>query len=185
MYKRQVEAGSAELTEVVKVDIGEVRSGERIAPDRLLMVGEEGSALVGTDGAVVRTWPTRDGEATVLHRAGTKCAVVQPNANLQIEGDGVELIDIATGETLVELSASVESFSGDGCSLTTLVPPQMLVLGGEIVDLGDAERVATFDVATRRAVLVHDGDDGVRFELLDLASGETTELPEGGYRFYP
>lgn len=153
-----------------------------VADDRLYGWGGEGSAMLDAEGLEMTNYllgVTDEGveRPLVATAGGTGCLVLQPGPQLKTVAAGGLLIAVDDGEELAQLEASPSWVSPDGCTLVGL--DASVIIDGRRVDV-DLDQV--YSVAPdRKSVLGRrTADDGeVAFVLLDLASGEVTELGTG------
>ena len=156
-----------------------------VADNRLYGWGGDGSALVGADGVPLANYvlgpsvvADTEGPPMVATDGGTGCLVLQPGPQLKSTGASAILISTVDGAELLEMDASPNWVSPDGCTLVGL--DSTVVINGKVVDV-DLDRV--FSVSRDGASVLGvrnsagDGTTGTpTFVLLDVASGETTKL---------
>ncbi|MDO8364126.1 MAG: hypothetical protein Q7V88_14620 [Actinomycetota bacterium] len=156
-----------------------------IGADRLFVTGDDGSLLYSADGQVVATFPpgtasTGEEQPMVPVTVGTDCIGLQPGYTPALEAAGVQLVDLASGDVLLELDATPYLARPDGCTLVTPGDP-LLVIDGAVVDV-DLDSVMAVRPDGAIVIGLERGDDPRIFSV-DLASGERTELPKALYRF--
>ena len=159
-----------------------------VADDRLYGWGGEGSAILGPDGVPVSVYPlgttdTGERRPLVATAGGTEqgCLVLQPGAQYKPTGAGGILISIADGAELATLDASPAWVSPDGCTLIGL--DSKVVIGGRPTEV-DLDQV--FSVSPDRSSVLgmrRSGAGDATPVLLDLSSGEVTELSTGFHLF--
>jgi len=157
-----------------------------IAADRLLAWGGSGTRVIDATGTVVRELdplPASNGELQSLlplsGAIGSKCLTLQPGPQPAQTNANAVTVDLATERELVRFDGTPIGFTLDGCSAISLADPQELMLGGALVDL-DLDRVQLFSPDLAQVVGVVLGAEPEYF-LVDVASGDRTLLPAGGY----
>jgi hypothetical protein len=157
-----------------------------IGADRLLAWGGSGTRVIDAAGNVVREidpLPAANGELQSLlplsGAIGSKCLTLQPGPQPVPDNANAITVDLATEKELVRFDGTPFGFTLDGCSAISLADPQELMLGGTLVDLG-LGRVQAFSPDLDQVVGVVLGGEPEYF-LVDVASGERTVLPAGGY----
>lgn len=174
------DAGSGEVEELRSLDLGEIEQAYPLGADRLLVRGEDATALLDDEGEELGRWDGDADGAPVLASVGTRCVSLMPPSAGATDAGGV-LVDLGSGETLAELDGRVFTTSADGCSFVviTLDADQVVVDGAE-VDLG-AERVMGIDPVGQRALIR--ADDA--FALVDLDGEVIAELDDGIWLLVP
>lgn len=157
-----------------------------VADNRLYGWGGEGSAILDDAGLpltqyALGTTDTGEQKPLIATAGGIGCLVLQPGPQLKAAGAGGLLISVVDGAQLAELAASPSWVSPDGCTLVGL--DSSVVIDGKLVDLGLDQ--AYFVSPDRHSVLGRQlaGDGTATFVLVDVATGQTTELDSGFHLF--
>ena len=110
---------------------------------------------------------------------GTECISVQPGQRPRTSDAQAVTVDLATSEGIVTFTGTPDGFSADGCTAISMADPSELMIDGTLVDLSLDRVFAVSPDHTQviGAVL----SDGAQVYLVDVASGERTELPQGSY----
>ncbi len=173
----RADAANGTLDDLADLDVGTVRQAFPIR-DRLLVLGEEATVLVDPAGNVLGRWDADELDEPWIATIGTHCLSLLP-ADGVTEGGGI-LVDLATGDELVDLDGRPIGAAGDGCSFIVFGPEaDQVVVNGDEVDLG-VDRVDSVDPVGER-VLVHDRDeetDEITYRLLDLEGAVVAELDD-------
>lgn len=158
-----------------------------LSADYMMTWNSAGSRVIAADGTVVKEIePTTDasGESQpfmpVQGGIGSKCVTVQPGARPVPEKAKAITVDLATLDDLVHFQGSPVAFSDDGCSAISIADPQELMLDGALVDTG-LDIVQTFSPDLTQFVGILRGDDAPKFFLVDVATGQQTDLSPGAY----
>ena len=156
-----------------------------VADDRLYGWGGDGSALLGADGVPLGNYPlgpvpegATEGPPLVATAGGTGCLVLQPGPQLKPTGAAAMLISTVDGAELVQMDASPNWVSPDGCTLVGL--DSKVVINGKPVEV-DLDHVSSVSrdggsVLGVRTSAVNSTAGTPTFVLLDVATGKTTEL---------
>jgi hypothetical protein len=110
---------------------------------------------------------------------GSKCLTVQPGPRPRPEKARAVTVDLTTMEQVAQFEGTPIGFSADGCSAVSIATPQEVMLDGAIVDTG-FDHVQAFSPDHTQILAVVTEGDPTHF-LVDIASGEQTQLTAGAY----
>jgi len=180
-----VDFGAGDYEPIGTLGVG-VDGAVPIEADRLLAWGGSGTRVIDAAGKVVREidlLPAGDGELQPLLPVpggiGSECLTLQPGQQLFPTKANAITVDLATDEELARFDGTPTAFTADGCSAISFADPQELMLDGALVDLG-LDRVQVFSPDLAQVVGVVVGGEPEYF-LVDVATGDRTLLPAGGY----
>ncbi|MCU1367252.1 MAG: hypothetical protein JWN39_2891, partial [Ilumatobacteraceae bacterium] len=170
----------------------EVEPGFAIAMthDRMFVAGhDDTSYLIDAAGTTVRSFdPAQDGDGNAEavsfvangYVPGARCFITQAGSGI-VRGGKIDVRTVVDGKSVAQLSTTgVLAVTPDGCTAIGLSGDSAdLVLDGKEKDLGRDATVTALSPDLRQAVI--SGGNG--FQLVDIASGRTTDLDRGLYTY--
>jgi len=181
-----IDFNSGEYEPLGSLGIG-VDGAVPLSADYMMTWNSAGSRVIAADGTVVKEIePTADADGEsqpfmpVQGGLGSKCVTVQPGPRPVPAKAKAVTVDLATLDDLVHFQGSPVAFSDDGCSAISIGDPQELMLDGALVETG-ADIVQTFSPDLTQFVGILRGDDAPTFFLVEVATGQQTELSPGAY----
>lgn len=166
------------------LDLGEISYAGSVGVDRLLVGGDGGTVLLDAEGTELGRWEAGADGARNWIAGGSRCMLLSNESGSP--GPGAILVDLETGEDLVELTGTAFP-RGDGCSfVASSADGDQVVVDGEEIDLGGGEvRVRAVDPVGGRALLVDTSGDDAVLTLVDLDGTVIKELGEGIWILVP
>lgn len=159
-----------------------------VSGDRLFVGGPDHTALVDAEGSVVVEFePVEDpdGELQPIvpfgNVFGSECIVLQPGYRPYHDGAQSIAVRLDDGSTVASIEGSAAIVDGSGCSIIGTTSGA-LSIDGETVDLDGAEATAVTPDHRYVVAIDRSGDD-VAHLLIDLESGDRTELEPGVHVF--